>query len=133
MIFVDSCAWFALFVESSEDHDQAIEWRDVNTSRLLTTDYVVDETLTLLTARGHKYRALGFGAQFFGPSRDLAALYRVDEYDLSEAWDVFRKFTDKQWSFTDCTSYVVMRRLGIDTAFTFDEHFRQFGFVTVVP
>jgi len=36
---------------------------------------------------------------------------------------------DKQWSFTDCTSYVVMRQLGIEEAFAFDRHFEQMGFV----
>lgn len=40
---------------------------------------------------------------------------------------------DKQWSFTDCTSRVVMERLGIQKVFAFDDHFRQFGTVTVVP
>ena len=49
------------------------------------------------------------------------------------AWQVFRRFSDKEWSFTDCTSKVVMDRLGITTAFTFDHHFRQFGAVTLVP
>jgi len=51
----------------------------------------------------------------------------------SGAWNVFRRFTDKAWSFTDCVSYVVMQRLKISTACSFDEHFRQFGTVAVVP
>jgi predicted nucleic acid-binding protein len=45
---------------------------------------------------------------------------------------VFQRFHDKEWSFTDCTSRVVMQRLGIQRAFAFDDHFRQFGTVTVV-
>jgi uncharacterized protein len=48
-------------------------------------------------------------------------------------WSVFKTFSDKGWSFTDCTSRVLMERLGIAQAFAFDEHFRQFGTVTVVP
>jgi len=46
---------------------------------------------------------------------------------------VFRRFRDKGWSFTDCTSRVVIDRLSIPTAFALDQHFRQFGNVTVVP
>ena len=46
---------------------------------------------------------------------------------------MFRDYADKDWSFTDCTSKVVIDSLGITTAFSFDQHFRQFGTVTVVP
>lgn len=46
---------------------------------------------------------------------------------------MFSTYQDKGWSFTDCVSRVVMGRLGIDTALAFDEHFRQFGTVNVVP
>jgi predicted nucleic acid-binding protein len=43
-----------------------------------------------------------------------------------EAWKVFEQFNrDKQWSFTDCTSYAVMRQLAIGEAFAFDHHFEQ--------
>ncbi len=48
-------------------------------------------------------------------------------------WETFRQFSDKGRSFTDCSSKVVMERLGITQAFAFDQHFRQFGSVTVVP
>jgi predicted nucleic acid-binding protein len=53
--------------------------------------------------------------------------------DVRRAWEVFRAYRDKAWSFTDCVSFVVMERLGLRTAFAFDQHFRQFGIVTVVP
>ena len=64
---------------------------------------------------------------------EIADLVWVSQNDVAEAWRVFREFQDKQWSFTDCVSRAVMQRLGIDRAFAFDEHFRQFGTVTVVP
>ena len=46
---------------------------------------------------------------------------------------MMRQYQDKGWSFTDCVSRVIMQRLDIRTAFAFDDHFRQFGTVTVVP
>ena len=52
---------------------------------------------------------------------------------IETAWDIFQKYADKEWSFTDCTSKVVMERLQISKAFAFDQHFRQFGNVVVVP
>ena len=46
---------------------------------------------------------------------------------------LFDAYTDKKWSFTDCVSYAVMKRLGIREAFALDDDFRQFGFVSVKP
>jgi predicted nucleic acid-binding protein len=43
------------------------------------------------------------------------------------------RYSDKGWSFTDCTSRIVMERMKISTAFAVDHHFRQFGTVTVLP
>jgi predicted nucleic acid-binding protein len=46
-----------------------------------------------------------------------------------EAQTVFRRYNrDKTWSFTDCTSFAVMKELKIKTVFTFDDHFEQMGF-----
>jgi uncharacterized protein len=59
--------------------------------------------------------------------------YGFSPLDIEAAWLIFERFDDKQWSFTDCVSYVVVERLAIKTAFAFDEHFRQFATLEVVP
>ncbi|MEW6233622.1 MAG: PIN domain-containing protein, partial [Chloroflexota bacterium] len=46
-----------------------------------------------------------------------------------DAWEVFVRYSDKEWSFTDCTSFALMRRLGLGEVFTFDDDFRQMGYV----
>jgi predicted nucleic acid-binding protein len=92
---------------------------------------VVDETLTLLRSRGYGRVAVELGTRFF--SQQAVEIVMVDLDDLLRAWDVFRTHGDKAWSFTDCTSKVVMERLGISSAFAFDQHFRQFGTIQVVP
>jgi len=51
MIFVDTGAWYASLVPTDPDHTKAVQWLAGNDSPLLTTDYVIDETLTLLRAR----------------------------------------------------------------------------------
>jgi predicted nucleic acid-binding protein len=61
MIFVDTGAWFASIVPSDSDHQNAILWLTNNTQSLVTTDYVIDETLTLLRARGESKRAITLG------------------------------------------------------------------------
>jgi uncharacterized protein len=131
VIFVDTGAWFAAAVPSDPNHSAASQWLAGNTETLLTTDYVVDETLTLLRARGERTRALLLGEGFFN-SR-VAEVYTLGAADIALAWEVFRHFDDKDWSFTDCTSKVIIERLGIQQAFAFDNHFRQFGTVQVVP
>ncbi|WP_169973726.1 type II toxin-antitoxin system VapC family toxin [Tautonia rosea] len=131
MIFVDTGAWYSRLVPSEVDHLQVVRWLATQTEPLLTTDYVVDETLTLFRSRGHTTLAIAFGDHIF--RGDLARLYVLSETEIRLAWETFRRFDDKGWSFTDCTSKVVIERLEITTALALDQHFRQFGSVTVVP
>ena len=131
MIFVDTGAWFATFVPNDPDHRAADAWLEQNTAPLVTTDFVLDELLTLLKRRGEFERAVRLGQSIMDGS--IADMQWVTPSDLQAAWHTYQRFRDKQWSFTDCTSRVVIERLSISAAFAFDEHFRQFGNVTVVP
>jgi predicted nucleic acid-binding protein len=131
MIFVDTGAWYASIVPDDSDHESARDWLDQNAEPLLTTDYIIDEALTLLKMRGHSALALELGRLLF--EGELAKIALISEVDIQEAWRIFREYTDKGWSFTDCTSKAVIDRLKIGTAFAFDLHFRQFGSVKVVP
>ena len=125
MIFVDTSAWFASAVDEDINHSAASQWLNDNGEALVTSDYVVDETLTLLRARGQPAAALTLGGQFFGGT--IATVHYLTEAELLEAWHVFETFSDKAWSFTDCTSKVLMEKLRIARAFAFDQHFRQFA------
>ena len=131
MIFVDTGAWFASVVPTDPYHQAAAAWLSANTSPLITTDYIIDETLTLLRVRGERRRALLQGKDYF--HSELAEIHKLSSADLVAAWEVFDGFADKNGSFTDCTSKVVIERLGITQAFAFDHHFSQFGNVAVVP
>jgi predicted nucleic acid-binding protein len=129
-IFVDTGAWFATSVPDDPDHAAANSFMRSNRERLVTTDYIYDELLTLFRARGHMDRAKDWIEQVRHKRCDIV---QVLDSDVKSATAVFLDFSDKEWSFTDCTSRVVMERLGIQKAFAFDEHFRQFGTVTVMP
>jgi predicted nucleic acid-binding protein len=131
MIFVDTGAWFASVVPTDIEHASASQWLKQNPEPLLTTDYIIDETLTLLSVRGESTRAIRMGEQFFNGA--LTQVYFLTEDDILRTWETFRKFSDKDWSFTDCSSKVVIEKLGITQAFCFDHHFVQFGSVVVVP
>ena len=130
-IFVDTGAWFALFVPTDPNHGAAHRWYDQNHQTLLTTDYIVDETLTLLKARGEFTRAFAVGRQFFNDS--LASVHYLSQEEIRLTWQTFQNFSDKAWSFTDCSSKIVIEKFGLSHAFAFDQHFQQFGTVTIVP
>lgn len=130
-IFVDTGAWFARFVPSDRDHPAARDWFERNTYPLITSDYIIDELLTVLKARKEYQRALEVGPSLF--NGNVCDLVWITQADVNNAWRVFSTYRDKEWSFTDCVSHVMMERLGITTAVAFDEHFREFGTVTVVP
>jgi len=55
----------------------------------------------------------------------------VTSIDWEKAWKILEKYSDKNFSFTDCTSFALKERLKIKTAFTFDAHFTQYGFVRI--
>lgn len=123
MIFVDTSAWYSAYVPSDQ-HNEAVltEFKNAN-DLIVTTDYVIDEAITLLQVRGERRRAVQFGRDFLVDGR--ARVEMVSLEDLLNAYNVFLRYSDKEWSFTDCTSYVVMKRLGINRAISLDQHFRQ--------
>ena len=131
MIFVDTSAWYALFASGDANHAAANQIMVSIKEPLVTSDYVVDEALTLFRSRSEDRRAHTFGTKVIDDS--FAEIIRISEDDFARAWQIFQHFADKNWSFKDCTSRVIMERRSIHRAFAFDDHFRQFGTVTVIP
>lgn len=131
MIFVDTGAWYARYVAEDVDHEAATNWFASVPDRLITTDYVVDELLTLLKVRGYPEVAFSIGGPLISGAACRIEYIRPE--DIERSWSVFSTFRDKNWSFTDCSSYVVIKRLAIKTACAFDQHFRQFGNIVIVP
>lgn len=130
LLFVDTSAWFALVNRSDPDNRQVREAMESFQGRLITSNFVFDETVTLCRYRlGHE-AAMRVGEQLLGG--DLVDLARATAGDEVAAWDLFRRRGDKDYSFTDCVSFVMMRRLGIGCAAACDEDFRREGF-SVLP
>jgi hypothetical protein len=130
MDFVDTSAWFAYFLPNDPNHQRVRSAFYSSARRLVTTDYCVDETLTLLVARGELRRALEAGRALF--EADIAELHIVTAHQFHRAWVLFQQRASAGWSFTDCTSKVVIDELGVKKAVALDDHFQQFG-VLVEP
>ncbi len=131
-VFVDTGAWDAIADSGDPNHELALLFRDeiAGQCRLITTNYVLDELFTLLLINVGYRRTVAFKRQLDALVQEgiLDAVW-VSEDMVERAWDVFEQFnSDKRWSYTDCTSYVVMREHNIVEAFAFDHHFEQMGF-----
>ena len=132
--FVDTSGLFALLAKPDGAHLPAVEWlarARASKASVVTTDYVLDETATLLTSRGRPDLVPAL-FNFISPSSAL----RV-EWIGRERFDSAREFllrhNDHDYSFTDCTSFVVMRELQVMDALTTDKHFREAGFTVLLP
>lgn len=129
-LFVDTSAWLA-FANRADRHHAAVKGvlREYE-GRLVTTNWIFDETVTVAQVRLSHAAALLMGDLLRDP--DVADLVRVTSIDERAAWTLFAQRGDKGYSFTDCTSFVVMRRLGMQVAGTLDADFAREGF-RVVP
>lgn len=125
LAFVDTSAWLAGANARDPSYlavDKALRAPGV---RLLSSSDVFDETVTLARKRlGHAV-AVALGDYLRSEEVELMP---VDEEDRAAAWALFKARADKGYSFTDCTSFVLMRRLGIKDAIALDEDFKQEGF-----
>lgn len=132
-VFVDTSGLYALIDKRDSYHDatrKIVESLARAGRRLVVTDYVVSETVTLANVRsGTRVAArvldlidqsAGIRIEWIGQSR----------FESTKAF--FRKHSDHQYSFTDCSSFVVMRELKVPQAITTDGHFTAAGFETLL-
>jgi uncharacterized protein len=130
-VFVDTSAFVALTDQTDRLHHQARRYIELTDRLLVTSNVVVHETITLLRMRLGYEQALQFGLRLLDEA--TTPIIRVTPADEAKAWAIFRQYPDKRFSFADCTSFALMKRLGIGTAFAFDDDFRQSGKWVVHP
>lgn len=127
--FVDTSGFYALLVQTDDRHVRAkrlLAAAAGQKTQFVTTDYVLDETATLLKSRGH--------GQLTSPFFDIVLASRaclIEWMSAERFGEVRRSFlqhADKGWSFTDCFSFQVMKQRSITRSLTKDRHFRQAGF-----
>jgi len=112
-IFVDTSAWDAIADSADAHHLAALRCKDemAGQYRLVVTNYVLDELYTLLLMNIGYQRAVAFKRQLDALTQEgVLKVVWVSEEIAAEAWRVFERFNvDKEWSFTDCVSYAVMK------------------------
>src|SRR5919198_1073816 len=131
-VFVDSSAYLALLDEDDEHHLPATELLNQLANeryRQFTTNVLLIEAHALILSVLGRARA----AQFLADMQESnTVVIRVRAADEERAKHILFQYTDKDFSFADATSFVVMERLGLRLAFTFDRDFAQYG-LTVLP
>lgn len=129
MNFVDTGAFLALFHQNDQHYREAGPlWRSLELPAV-TSNHVIAELAKLLAHRaGYRFAVDTIADIYLSETFRILSSTREDEIAALQ-W--MRKYADQGVSFTDCVSFVLMRRYRIRTAFTFDRHFRVAGFDTI--
>lgn len=130
-IFADTSALFALINISEQQHQAAkILWQEMiaNSDIIVANNYVIVESIALIQNR------LGLSAtqKFLSGIVPLLDIIWFDQELHTASIQRLLLVNRRQLSLVDCSSFETMRRLGLDTVFTFDDHFREQGF-NVIP
>src|SRR2546426_6358492 len=134
--FADSSFLVARFNIRDRNHRAAIahveEQRHAgsNAFRLVFSDYVFDETVTALVVRSKRHDLASAAGRAILESKNLR-LVRIEPPVFAAAWKLFVRRSEKRWSFTDCTSFVLMENLDLRKALAFDRNFVEAGFAMI--
>ncbi len=130
-LFVDTAAWGALELANDRNYSAAFEFKrgPGRAYRWVTTNWIIWETVTLLAQRGTHAKATQFYERIW--QSDGLEIVQVVPLHEALAWSIFRRHSDKNFSGVDCVSFAIMQAMHIATAFTFDHHFRQAGFLAL--
>lgn len=116
-IFIDTSGFFA-FINKSDDRHKDAKKQFSSSATKLTSNYVFDELMALMTARGHKETSISFGERLRTESwMDYHFLTASEE---EKAWGIYQKFRDHPLSFTDCTTLMLLREHKGLTLLSFD-------------
>ena len=132
MIFLDTSFLYALVDTDDDNHARVREVFEPEDGKrlsdfVLTTNHVLSETLTMLRVGGKRddrsrhARAVRIGQQLYAGT--WGRLHQVTPEEERVAFEYFTKYADKEYSFVDCVSFVLMEKLGIQIAWTTDGDF----------
>jgi uncharacterized protein len=125
-LFADTFYYLALLSPNDEAYKLATAFTLSFTGQIITTDWIITELadgLSAITIRATLIRFINT-LQSDPAVRIVPASRRL----LESGWKLYQQRQDKNWSLTDCISFVVMRNYGITEALTGDRHFEQAGF-----
>ena len=131
---VDTGAFIALTDADDANHRPAAAFYRSSKEkgmRFVTTNFVICETMNYLRSRVSHQVAVSFRENL--NKSGFIEMIRVTPSIETAAFLIFKQCSDKDFSFTDCTSFSIMRSLGLKKAFAFDKHFEQLEGISRLP
>ncbi len=133
-IFLDTGFYFALIAEKDLNHKRSLELlKEIANGKygmIYTSDYILDEAMTLINARTHGNRKdlLEKMWDYFFDTEPIAQIIAVNQTWLPEIRDTQREMTvdNNPVSFTDASNIILCQRLEITNILSFDGHFQAF-------
>lgn len=128
-VFVDTSGLLAVWHKQDQFHKCAVQqWSQLTQHpfRLLTSNYVLDETYSIIRKRLGIQGVVCFREMLLGDPA-LCQVFPVSAVDEHRAWEWFVRDMQRL-SYTDATSFALMERLGVSVVFGFDQHFAYAGF-----
>lgn len=129
-VFADAFYFLAQLNPRDEAHQKASEFTDAYAGRFVTTDWILVEVADACAHPANRGCFVNF-YQLLPDMPDMT-IVAADRAILQQGFDLYRQRPDKEWSLTDCISFVVMQREGIAEALTGDHHFEQAGFAALL-
>jgi predicted nucleic acid-binding protein len=129
-VFIDTAGWIALIYRRDDYHPQAKHiYAGLGHVKRMTTDAVLIESCNMFSKAPLRPLAIAL-MEKVREAKNIGVLEvtHVTEVLIDRGWELFQGRPDKDWSLTDCISFVVMQDRGITKAFTIDHHFEQAGF-----
>lgn len=124
--FIDTGAFYAFVDKNDAEHNKVVDILKSQNEQFITSNYIVDELTTLF-----RFRRVPF--EKFSPfidslwNEEICSIFRVTlEIDLA-AWALMKKYKDHEFSFTDCTSFILMQEHGMKKVCSMDKHFQVMG------
>jgi uncharacterized protein len=130
-VFADTFYFLALLFRGDTAHQRANEFFDNYRGHLITTDWVMTELADAL-ASTEKNRAKFLETRSYLMTDPDVFIVSFDDELFENAITLYEQRLDKQWSLTDCVSFVIMQERKIHEALTGDHHFEQAGFIALL-
>lgn len=125
-LFADSSYYVALLLRSDQSHARAVRLTGKLDPPVITTAWVLTEVANTLSAQRLRARFLSLLDDL--QSDNEVVIVGPEAETFAQGIELYRNRPDKDWSLTDCISFVVMNHEGITEALTADRHFEQAGF-----
>ena len=130
VVFADAFYFVARLNRRDQHHERVLKFSRDFRARLLTSDWVLMEVADALAGSESRARV----QEFILHLRQSVAceIIPASRETLDRALDLYHQHADKQWTLTDCVSFVIMRDHNVTEALTGDKHFEQAGFIALL-